>query len=280
MIPARVELSARTEAWKAMPLNYAKLFDLSGKRALITGGGGGIGSALAAGLASHGADVACIDLTEEIARRGTKSVQDAGRRGLAFACDIREPAEIERTVARVLDEFGSLEILVNLAGKGILKPVLDYTGEDWEHMVNTYLRGTFLFSQIVGREMCRRGRGSIINISSVASIVALGRGTGVYAAVKAGVNALTRELAVEWAGKGVRVNAIAPCQIDTPQLRSVLADPQFDATKLMQTWLDAIPLGRLGRPEELIGPCVFLASEASSLVTGHVLMADGGYTIK
>ena len=263
-----------------MSENCARLFSLDGRHALVTGAGGGIGTALATGLARHGADVACIDLTEDIAQRGVGAVRALGRRGLAIACDVREPAAIESTVDAVLERFGSLEILVNLAGKGILKPTLNLTLEDWEDTVNTYLRGTFLFSKAVGKRMCDRGRGSIVNISSVASMVALGRGTGAYAAVKAGVNALTRELALEWAKRGVRVNAIAPCQIETPQLYSVLNDPQFDQEKLMNTWLDAIPLGRLGRPEELVGPCVFLASDASSLVTGHVLMADGGYTIK
>ena len=257
-----------------------RLFSLDGKRALVTGAGGGIGVALVAGLAQHGADVACIDLTAEVARRGVNAVEAIGRRALAVACDVCDPCAIESAVDAILAHFGGVEILVNLAGKGILKPALEFPLEDWEHTVNTYLRGTFLFCQAVGKIMCTRGHGSIINISSVASMVALGRGTGPYAAVKAGVNALTRELALEWAKRGVRVNAIAPCQIETPQLYSVLNDPQFDQEKLMRTWLDAIPLGRLGKPEELVGPCVFLASDASTLVTGHVLMADGGYTIK
>jgi len=256
------------------------LFDLTGRHALITGGGGGIGAALSAGLAAYGADVASIDLTEEIAQRGAAQAQAAGRHGLAIACDVREPEEVNRAVAEVLNGFGSIEILVNLAGKGILKPAVDFTLSDWEQTVDTYLRGTFLFCKAVGKGMCEQRRGSIINISSVSSVVALGRGTAAYSAVKAGVNALTRELAVEWAQLGVRVNAIAPCQISTPQLHSVLTDPQFDQDKLMRTWLEAIPLGRLGEPEDLMGPCIFLASDASSLVTGHVLMADGGYTIK
>lgn len=255
-------------------------FDLSTKHALVTGAGGGIGRAISAGLACHGADVACLDLTAEIALEGVRVVQSAGKRSVPVACDVRDPVSISRAVDEVLKTFGTIEILVNLAGKGILRPSLEYSLADWEDMVNAYLRSTFLFCQAVGKHMVERGRGSIINISSVASVVALGRGTAPYAAVKAGVNALTRELALEWAQKGVRVNAIAPCQIDTPQLRALLKDPQFDPEKLMRTWLEAIPMGRLGKPEELIGPCVFLASDASSLITGHVLMVDGGYTIK
>jgi len=247
---------------------------------MITGAGGGIGRALSGGLALHGATVACLDLTADTAMEGVREAQAAGGRAVPIACDVRDPSAVSKAVEATLQEFGTVEILVNLAGKGILKPALDYTLCDWEHMMNTYLRGTFLFCQAVGKHMVERARGSIINISSVSSVVALGRGTGPYAAVKAGINALTRELALEWAQKGVRVNAIAPCQIDTPQLRAMLTDPQFDGDKLMRTWLEAIPMHRLGRPEELVGPCVFLASDASSLVTGHILMVDGGYTIK
>jgi NAD(P)-dependent dehydrogenase (short-subunit alcohol dehydrogenase family) len=216
----------------------------------------------------------------EIANPAAEVARTHGCEGLPIACDVRDPAAVSDAVAQVLAAFGKIDILVNLAGKGILKPTLDFTLEDWAHMVDLYLRGTFLFCQHVGRHMVERGRGSIINVSSVSSVVALGRGTAPYGAVKAGVNALTRELALEWAKKGVRVNAVAPCQIDTPQLAAVLKDPQFDEGALMETWLEAIPLGRLGKPEEIAGPCVFLASDAASLITGHVLMADGGYTIK
>lgn len=256
------------------------LFDLRGRTALVTGAGGGIGKAISTGFACHGADVACLDLTDEIAMETVCEVKALGRQAMAIACDVRDPAAIEAAVQQAFAEFSTIDILVNLAGKGILKPALQYPLDDWQHMVDTFLRGTFLFCQAVGSRMVARGRGSIINISSVASVVALGRGTGPYGAVKAGVNALTRELAVEWAKNRVRVNAIAPCQIDTPQLRALLNDPQFDPEKLMDAWLNAIPMGRLGQPGEIVGPCVFLASDASSLVTGHVLMVDGGYTIK
>lgn len=256
------------------------LFDLRGRHALVTGAGGGIGRAVSAGFARHGAAVACLDLTADLAMEGAREVNASCGQALPVVCDIRDPEAVSKAVAETLGAFGSIEILVNLAGKGILKPALDYTLTDWEHMVDTYLRSTFLFCQAVGRHMLERKRGSIINVSSVASVAALGRGTAAYGAVKAGVNALTRELALEWAKQGVRVNAIAPCQIDTPQLRAMLDGPQFDPARLMSTWLDAIPMARLGKPEELVGPCVFLASDASSLVTGHVLMVDGGYTIK
>ena len=258
---------------------YEGLFRLDGKAVLITGAGGAIGQALSLGFAAHGANVVCVDLDAKKAECIAERVCKAGTTGIALPLDIRQDDAAALAVARTVDVFGRLDVLVNLAGKGVLKPALEYTVGDWDHMESVYLRSTFLFCQAAAARMIAQGSGSIVNISSVASLVALGRGTAAYAAMKAGVNGLTRELALEWARQGVRVNAIAPCQVDTPQLSAMLEDPRFDSQKLMDTWLSYIPLGRLGRPEELVGPCVFLASQASSLVTGHVLVADGGYTI-
>ena len=262
-------------------VNYKGIFALSGQHALVIGAGGGIGLAICQGFADVGAHIACLDISDEIAIVATQAARERGDlEAFPVTCDIRYPEKIQTAVAKVLDRFGKIDILVNPAGNGILKPAMDFTLEDWEEMMHVYLRSTFLFAQAVGRNMVSRCSGSIINISSVASIVALGRGTAAYSAAKAGVNALTRELALEWAKKGVRVNAIAPCQIDTPQLRRLLQDPQFDQEKLMNVWLDAIPMGRIGKPDDIVGPCIFLASEASKLITGHVLLVDGGYTVK
>ena len=261
-------------------MNSRDLFDLTGKHALVTGAGGGIGRAVCRGFCDFGAEVACLDINEEIASAAAEALLKSGGKALPVVCDVRDPQQIEHAVSYVLEKFGRVDILVNLAGKGILKPVIEFALEEWEEMIQVYLRSTFLFSKAVGQHMLERGKGSIINVSSVASVAALGRGTAPYAAAKAGVNALAREMTLEWAKKGVRVNAIAPCQIDSPRLRTMLKDPRFGGEKLMDTWLEAIPMGRLGRPEELIGPCIFLASDASSLVTGHTLMVDGGYTIK
>jgi NAD(P)-dependent dehydrogenase (short-subunit alcohol dehydrogenase family) len=262
-------------------VNRESIFSLAGKRTLVVGAGGAIGLAICQGFVDGGAHVACLDISEEIAAGAVRSVQERGDpEAFPVTCDVRDPLEVQRAVSEVLDRFGSIDVLVNSAGNGILKPAIEFTLDDWEDTINVYLRSTFLFAKFVGKSMVERGQGSIINISSVASLVALGRGTAAYGAAKAGVNALTRELALEWAKKGVRVNAIAPCQIDTPQLRKLLVDPQFDPDKLMNAWLEAIPMGRIGLPQEIVGPCVFLASDASSLVTGHVLSVDGGYTIK
>lgn len=260
--------------------SYRNLFDLTGKHALVTGAGGGIGLAICKGFADFGAQVACLDIHRDSAVASARAIQACNGEAIDVVCDVRDPLQIEHAVSEVLERFNKIDILVNLAGKGILKPAVDFTLSEWEETIQVYLRSTFLFCQSVGKHMLQRGRGAIINISSVASLVALGRGTTPYAAAKAAINGLTRELALEWARGGVRVNAIAPCQIDTPQLKAVLNDPQFDTEKLMKTWLEAIAVGRLGQPEELVGPCVFLASDASSLVTGHTLVVDGGYTIK
>jgi NAD(P)-dependent dehydrogenase (short-subunit alcohol dehydrogenase family) len=261
-------------------MSFHSLFDLTGKHALVTGAGGGLGLAICRGFAEFGADVACLDLTDDIAALAAQSLCEYGRKAIPVTCDVRDPQQIDSAVDVVLREFGQIDILVNLAGKTTLKRAVELSLEVWEDAIHVYLRAAFLFCRRAGRDMLERAAGSIINISSVGSVVALGRGHSGYAAAKAGLNGLTRELALEWAKKGVRVNAIAPCQIDTPQLRAQLRDPQFDAQKLMATWLEAIPMGRLGKAEEIVGPCIFLASDASSLITGQVLMVDGGYTIK
>jgi NAD(P)-dependent dehydrogenase (short-subunit alcohol dehydrogenase family) len=139
------------------------------------------------------------------------------------------------------------------------------------------LRGTFLCCQAAGRMMLRKGGGAIINFSSVAGVVGMGRGTNAYCASKGGVNTLTKQLALEWASRGIRVNAIAPCQFLTPGLEEVMEDRQFDRKALMDTWTANIPLGRIGQQDEIVGPALFLASDASSMVTGVILPVDGGY---
>jgi len=259
--------------------SVGQLFRLDGKSILVTGAGGAIGQAISVGMAASGGRIACLDVDASKAEATAAEVRKLGRESLALPLDVRDSRASEQAVEQVVSAFGSIDVLVNLAGKAVLKPATDYNESEWDHMATMYLRSTFLFCTAAGRRMLQQGSGSIINISSVASLVALGRGTSAYAAMKAGVNGLTRELALEWAAKGVRVNAIAPCQVDTPQLRAMLVDPRFDSERLMDTWLSYIPMKRLGSPQELVGPCLFLASEAASLVTGHVLVVDGGYTI-
>lgn len=255
------------------------LFSLGGKTALVTGAGGGLGSVLCRGFACAGAKVACLDADAQRAESVVESLERAGSEAIPVICDVTEPELVDNSVERVVAAFGQLDILVNLAGRGILKPAMEISLEEWDDVVNVFLRSTFQFCQTVGRHMVERASGSIINISSVASLVALGCGVAPYSAAKAGINALTRELAIEWARNGVRVNAIAPCRVLTAPLQDLLDDPANDAEQLLSEWTGSMPIGRLGQPEEIVGPAVFLASNASSLVTGHILTVDGGFTI-
>jgi len=218
------------------------MFSLEGRVALVTGAGRGIGRVLALGLADAGADVICL------ARTG---------------------AEVEAAIA----EFGKVDILVNNAGINIRKPALEVEEQDWDRVVATNLKGPFLVAQTVGRHMCRRGYGRIINVASVGGAVALRTGVA-YGASKAGLLHMTRILAMEWAKYGVTVNAIGPWYFRTPLTEKLLQDEQYVAEILART-----PMRRIGDLTELVGPVAFLASDASSYVTGQALMVDGGMSI-
>jgi NAD(P)-dependent dehydrogenase (short-subunit alcohol dehydrogenase family) len=257
----------------------ANLFRLDGKTALVTAAAGGFGSAISLALAASGADVAVTDIREDAVAQIGEKVRGQGRRALSAVLDVGSPADIERVVQQVVAEFGRIDVLVNIACAAVLRPVLEMTLADFDQTMASCLRGAFLLSQAVGKVMVQRQMGgSVVHISSIASARALGRGTGMYAASKAGVNALVRETAVEWAPHRIRVNAIAPCQFRTLMFEKVLDNPQFGGReKLTARMIGKIPLGRFGEPHEIIGPTLFLASEASSMVTGHVLFVDGGF---
>ncbi len=260
--------------------NFEKLFDLSGRVALITGAGAGLGEMVALGFAEYGCDVAAADINLESAKCTASQVAAKGRRSVAIQVDVADPDQIKRMVQETVRSLGSIDILVNSAGV----PQAHHDSaekiplEDWTRIIDINLRGTFVCCQEAARVMLEKGKGVIVNFTSIAGVRGQqGRGLNVFCASKGGVNALTMELAVEWATRGIRVNAIAPCQFLTPALRQVMQEKGLDAAQLMNMWISNIPMGRIGQPKEIVGPALFLASDASSMVTGTILPVDGGY---
>jgi gluconate 5-dehydrogenase len=258
---------------------FAKLFDLSGRVALVTGAGGGLGEAVCLGFAAYGCDIAAADMNKDTTNRTASEVQTLGRRSIAIQVDVRDPAQIKRMVEETVRSLGALDILVNVAGvvPNYHESAENMPFEEWPRIIDTNLKGTFVCCQEAGRVMLKKGKGSIINFTSIAGVVGPGGGVSVYCASKGGINALTMELSTEWASRGIRVNAIAPCQFLTPALQGVLDEKGIDPEQRMKFWTSNIPLGRIGQPEEIVGPALFLASDAASMVTGVVLPVDGGF---
>jgi NAD(P)-dependent dehydrogenase (short-subunit alcohol dehydrogenase family) len=256
---------------------FSRLFDLSGKVALVTGAAAGFGDVISTGFAEFGCDVAAADLDYNGASRTAQSVSALGRHSVAIAVDVASPEQILAMMKKTVETLGTVDILVNCAGVPQHDAAENTPVTTWDRVLDINLRGTFLCCQAAARVMLEKKKGVIINFSSIAGAVGVGRGANAYCASKGGVNTLTKQLALEWASRGIRVNAIAPCQFMTPGLKEVMADPQFDSKKLIETWTTNIPLGRVGAPEEIVGPALFLASDASSMITGIVLDVDGGY---
>lgn len=249
------------------------LFDLTGQVALVTGGVGGLGRPIAAGLAAAGATVAVADLTLEQADGVLAEIAASGRPGIALPLDVTSAASIQSVVDRLLADYGRLDILVNSHGVTKRMAAVDFPEADWDRIIDVNLKGAFLCCQIVGRVMIQQGRGSIINLASIGGLVGLPASVA-YCASKGGVVQLTRTLGVEWAPLGVRVNAIAPSSFNTPMVRRVLdAEPEY-----RERVVSKIPIGRIAEPSEIVGSVLYLASAASSMVTGTILSVDGGYT--
>lgn len=248
------------------------LFRLDGRVALITGGGGAIGTAMAGGLASAGASILIVDRRLDAAEATVKRLRDAGADAEAVEAEVTNEADVKRAVQAAVSRWGRLDILINGAGIGARHPAEGYPLERWQAVLDINLTGTFLFCREAGGVMLRAGKGSIINIASIAGLVGY-NGNPAYLASKGGVVQLTRALAVEWATRGVRVNAIAPGVIATEMVaKQVELEPDFYVE-----FRKKHPVDRFGTVDELVGPAMLLASDASSFLTGQTIAVDGGY---
>ena len=251
-------------------MGYPQL-DLTSKTAVVIGGTSGIGLAIAKGLATAGANVVPSGRRTELAKSAAAEIERTGHVALAHPVDVTSRESIEDLLRATQQKFGSVEILVNSAGRTKRTPSLDVSEEEWNEILETNLTGTLRACQVFGRHMIERSYGRIINIASLTSFVALFE-VAAYSASKAAVASLTKSLAVEWAKYGVCVNAIAPGVFRT-ELNTAL----LDGTPRGQEFLLRTPMGRFGKLDELVGAAVFLASDAASFVTGHVLAVDGGF---
>jgi len=250
--------------------NVHSLFDLSGKVAVVTGGGKGLGEAMALALAGAGADVVVAGKTFTHVQRVAEELATMGHRSLALEVEVRDQELVARMVSTVTKQLGRLDILVNSAGFADVEPLIEFPLDLWEYIMDVNVKGTFLCSREAAKVMLPQGKGKIINISSLQGFV--GRaGDPAYAASKAAVNLMTKSMACEWARKGIGVNAIAPTWCWTDLTAPILRNSTF--YKQLQ---QRIPLGRAGNREDLFGIVVFLASEASNFINGAIIPVDGG----
>lgn len=249
------------------------MFSLAGKVAIVTGAGKGIGRAIALGLAQAGANVVVAARTAADIDEVAAKIEDTGSKALAIPADVRNVDQVTSMLNKTLASFGRVDILVNNAGGYFIAPVLDLSPQGWEAVIKENLHSVFVCCKVIGEPMVKQKAGSIISISSVTGFSPY-PGAAHYAAAKAGIISLTRTLAVEWAPFNVRVNSIAPGFVETP---STTAFWQQNP-KHRQAVLQKVPLGRLGKPEDIVGAAIFLASEASAYVTGETIVVSGGLT--
>jgi NAD(P)-dependent dehydrogenase (short-subunit alcohol dehydrogenase family) len=255
---------------------YMERFSLTGRVAVVTGAARGIGLATADALGEAGATVVITDMNGAAATAAAETLAAMGRRVASAELDVTDPRAVERVHAALVEKHGRIDILVNNAGIAISnRPAETMTDETWLKVIDVNLNGLFWCCRTFGKAMLDAGRGTIVNVGSMsADIVNRPQEQSQYNASKAGVHHLTRSLAAEWAARGVRVNAVAPTYIETDLTRYAYDDPE-----MMRHWIGGTPMNRMGQPDEIASVILFLASDASSLMTGSIVTADGGYTL-
>ena len=250
------------------------MFRLDGKVAVVTGGAGGIGEALALGLGYQGATVVVSSRNQQaIDAVAEKISAETGREALALAADVTDESSIQSLVDAVVEKYGKIDILVNAMGMNIKRDAFDYPLEDWDKLFEVNVKGTMAACKAVGKVMRDQHQGAIVNLSSVRGIRGYTGGNAGYCATKGAVELITKALALEWASSGIRVNALGPALVITPGTKHIAEDPQLAAK-----YAAAVPMGRIGMPEDMVGAVVFLCSDAASFVSGQTIYVDGGLT--
>jgi NAD(P)-dependent dehydrogenase (short-subunit alcohol dehydrogenase family) len=253
------------------------MFSLEGRVALVNGGGGAIGAAIGEAFAAAGARVAVSGRSSAPLEAAVRRIEAAGSTGLALTADVTKEAEAEGMVGEVLERLGRIDVVVNAVGGGAgkaLHEAQEYPRDAWDWIMELNVRSTIVPTQPAVRAMIAAGtKGAVLNITSVRAVLGINAGYSAYVAAKGAIASLTRQWATEWARHGIRVNAIMPTFVDTPQVASLLADPAFK-----QGIVGRIPLARVGETRDIVGPAIFLCSDAASFVTGQVLAIDGGLT--
>ena len=249
-----------------------EMFDLCGRVAVVSGAASGMGRAMSMALAEAGADLMLADINLDGAGKTADEISAMGRRAIAVDCDVSRPNQIRAMFARVDEEFGRIDFLGNVAGEAAREKPEVISLEDVEQTWRNLVYGRFCCCQEAGRRMLAAGSGSIVSLGSLASVTGMGRGHIAYSMAMGAVVQMTRELSTEWSGRGVRVNAILPAQVLNPGLQKRIdADP-----RIKERFLSGIPMGRFGSPDDIRGLAVFLASDASSWITGAIIPMDGG----
>lgn len=254
-------------------MDYKTMFSLDGRNAIVTGGASGMGAAVAEGFSVYGARVAVASRNQDRGNKIVEKIRDLGGEADFFLVEVTDPTSVEKMVKKVNDLYGRIDILVNAAGIFRVGPCEELSDEEWDEVMKTNVYGTFYPCRAVGRNMIEQRYGKIINFSSTDAYLGV-QNQPAYCASKGAVNQLTRVLAVDWIKHGINVNAIGPCDFATPMIEP------FMNTEEYRSWiLDALPVGRVGQPPEIVGAAIYLASDASKMVVGHTLMVDGGRTV-